>query len=154
MKLVRLTYFSCNRLERAHGQSATITEILARSVANNRRDGITGAFIYDPQWFAQEIEGAEGAISATFERILRDQRHSDVTLVTMQPVSERRYAGLQMAAVARRTDNDDLFRHYCGADFDPPAMRADRIADLIEAVVDRRLHGTQSWTNRLEAKTA
>ncbi|MGH6771711.1 MAG: BLUF domain-containing protein [Xanthobacteraceae bacterium] len=154
MMLVRLTYFSCNRLERARGQSAGISEILARSVANNRRDGVTGAFIYDHQWFAQEIEGVEDAISATFERVLHDRRHADVTLVTMQPVPERRYAGLQMAAIARRTDNDDLFQHYCDGDFEPPAMRPDRIADLIEAVVDRRLRGAQSWTSRREAKTA
>jgi hypothetical protein len=145
MILVRLTYFSRNRLERAHGQSAGIADILARSIANNRRDNVTGAFIYDHQWFAQELEGAEDMISGTFERILNDRRHSDVTLVTMQPVPDRRYTGLQMAAVARRADNDDLFRHYCDSErFDPPAMRADRIADLIEAVVDRRLRGART----------
>ena len=115
-----------------------IAEILATSAANNLRDNITGVLIYDERWFAQVLEGAEAGLSPTFERILRDQRHSDVSLVTMQPVAERRYPDFAMSRLSRGEDNDDLFRHYCEDErFDPRQMRADRLADLIEAVVDR-----------------
>jgi hypothetical protein len=55
-----------------------------------------------------------------------------------------------MACVARSDDNADLFRHHCeDACFDPQLMRADRLGDLIEAVVARapRHQGTAAWTD-------
>ncbi len=82
MILIRLTYFSRNHLDRFNGpMDDRVAEILATSVANNRRDEISGALVYDSKWFAQIIEGREGVVSRTFERILRDQRHADIALV-------------------------------------------------------------------------
>src|SRR5688500_6229990 len=93
MTLIRMTYFSRIRLDRwSTGKEDGIAEILNTSVANNARDGITGALICDDRWFAQALEGAEAALSITFEKILRDPRHCDVSLVTMQPVMYRRYS--------------------------------------------------------------
>jgi hypothetical protein len=54
-----------------------------------------------------------------------------------------------MACVALGADNADLFRQHCEGDcFDPQLMRADRLGDLIEAVVARmpRHQGTAAWT--------
>ena len=149
MKLIRLIYHSRSRLADWYdSRDCGMAEIMATSVANNLRDQITGALICDQQWFAQALEGAESEVSATFERILRDQRHRDVSLVTMQAVSERRFAGFAMVCVARAEDNADLFRHY-GEDehFDPRQMRADRLFDLIEAAVGRTSGGAQ-WTTK------
>ena len=151
MMLIRVTYFSRNRLDRRYGSVPNgINEILATSVANNRRDGITGALICDDRWFAQVLEGLETKVSATFERILRDQRHGDVSLVTMQAVGERLYGDFAMLAIFRGEDNSDLFRHYAEDEtFDPRQMRADRLSDLIEEVVRRQATGGQPpWTTR------
>jgi hypothetical protein len=139
MILIRLTYFSRNHLDRFNGpMDDRIAEILATSVANNQRDDVSGALVYDPKWFAQTLEGREPVVSRTFERILRDQRHADVSLVAMQPITERCFATFPMAAVVRDEDNADLFRHYGGSrHFDPQLMRPDRLFDLIEALVDR-----------------
>src|SRR5258708_27826883 len=98
MILIRLTYFSRNRLDRFNGlMEDRVAELLATAVANNLRDDVTGALVYDPKWFAQILEGSENVVSRTFERILRDQRHADVSLVAMQPITERRFAGVPMA---------------------------------------------------------
>jgi hypothetical protein len=150
MILVRLTYFSRNHTHRLGGPMDDRThDILIESVANNRRDDVTGALIHDDKWFAQALEGPETMVSATFERILRDPRHSDVRLIKMQPVPARRFAAWWMACVARSDDNADLFRHHCESEcFDPQLMRAERLGDLIEAVVARtpRHHGKAAWT--------
>jgi hypothetical protein len=137
MIIVRLTYYSRNRIDRLGGpMQDKIHDILIESVANNRRDDITGALIHDDKWFAQALEGPEPLVSATFERILRDPRHSDVRLIKMQPVETRRFAAWWMACVPRSHDNADLFRRHCESEcFDPQLMRADRLGDLIEAVV-------------------
>lgn len=148
MNLIRLTYFSRNRLDKPDHTDG-VAKILATSAANNLRHDITGVLIYDGRWFAQALEGVERVISLTFERILRDRRHSDVALVAMQPIVQRRYPAFAMRGFARGADNDDLFHHYCEDErFDPRDMRADRFADLIEAVVDRSLPGGPSWTTR------
>jgi hypothetical protein len=150
MMLIRLTYFSRNRLDQWYGsRDCGIAEILATSVANNLRDCITGALICDDRWFVQALEGAEAKVSAAFERILRDQRHGDVSLVTMQAVTDRRFANFAMVSVFRDQDNDDLFRHYAEDEsFDPRQMRPDRLSDLIEAVVQRGATGGPQWTRR------
>ncbi len=150
MIIVRLTYFSRNRLDRLSGPMADLfTAILATSVANNRRDDVTGALIYDRKWFAQVLEGTDDKVSGTFERILRDPRHSDVSLVKMETVTERRFGFWYMAGAACEDDNSALFRQY-GEDgrFDPSLMRPDRLGDLIEAVVGKtaQSQGRKAWT--------
>ncbi|MBX9776766.1 MAG: BLUF domain-containing protein [Xanthobacteraceae bacterium] len=150
MMLIRLTYFSYNRLNDWYAsKDRGVAEILATSVANNLRDCITGALICHDRWFVQELEGAEDKVSAAFERILRDQRHRDVSLVTMQAVSARRFPNFAMACLLPHEDNCDLFRHY-GEDeiFDPRKMRADRLSDLIEAMADRGTTGGQAWMKK------
>jgi Sensors of blue-light using FAD len=139
MIIFRLTYYSRNRLDPLVGSiEEQVRDISRQAIDNNRRDHITGALIHDDKWFAQELEGPEMAVSAAFERVLRDHRHSDVRLVKMQPVPLRRFAAWPMACVPRADDNADLFHHHCeGECFDPQLMRADRLGDLIEAVVAR-----------------
>lgn len=150
MIIVRLTYFSRNRLDRSSGPMADLfSAILATSVANNRRDDVTGALIYDRKWFAQVLEGTEELVSRTFERILRDPRHSDVSLVKMETVTERRFGFWWMAGAACRDDNPELFRQYAeDGRFDPSLMRPDRLGDLIEAVVTgtAQSQGRKPWT--------
>jgi hypothetical protein len=150
MIIVRLTYYSRNHVDQLAGPIRDrIHDILLESVTNNRRDDVTGALIHDDKWFAQVLEGSETMVSATFERILRDPRHSDVRLVKMQPVSVRRFEAWWMACVARSEDNADLFRYHCEGDrFDPQLIRPDRLGDLIEAVVARTPshQGKATWT--------
>ncbi len=139
MVLFRLTYFSRIRL---HGPiNDHLDEILVTSVANNRRDDITGTLVYDRKWFAQTLEGRESIVSATFERILCDCRHSDISLISMQPVTERRFVDCWMRGIAYGADNSELFRHYGENDhFDPQLMRADRLRDLIEGLAARTMN--------------
>ena len=156
MILIRLTYFSRNRLARAQDAgNGSLADILKTSAANNSRNNITAVLVHDDRWFAQVLEGVESVVSATFERILCDGRHTDVNLVAMQPIAQRLYPAFAMADVARGRDNDDLFRHYAEDErFDPRQMRADRLSDLIEAVVDRSLQGGTSWTTRSATSAA
>jgi len=153
MTVMRLTYFSRNRLDHAgNSPNARMTKLLATSVANNRRDDVTSALIYDQKWFAQVLEGEDMVVSRTFERLLQDRRHSDVRLVKMQPVTDRRFKFWWLASVAWSRDNAEIFRHYAEGDsFDPQLMPTDRLGDLINAVVNHaaELQGKSTqWTTR------
>jgi Sensors of blue-light using FAD len=139
MTITRLTCYSRISIEGgAQSIAERIEDILIVSVANNRRDDVTGALIHDGTWFAQVLEGAEGAVAATFERILRDPRHTDIRLVKLQTVADRRFAGW-MTLIDRNTENLDVFRHYGESEgFAPQLMLAERLQDLIEALAARK----------------
>jgi hypothetical protein len=158
MMITRLTYFSRNafeRIDRSHADC--MRDILIESVANNRRDGVTGALIHDHRWIAQVLEGPEALVSATFERILHDVRHTDVRLIKLQVVPARRFGASWMTIVGRADDNADLFRHYGESEgFDPESMTAERLGDLIEALVGRArgLQKMTAWTIRSATNAA
>ena len=79
MKLLQLIYAS-----RPFGyDDLTLSGILTSARRNNIRDGITGALICREDLFVQMLEGPDAAVNATFARIARDDRHTEiVTLVS------------------------------------------------------------------------
>lgn len=114
----RLVYTSRNLLGgRDDEQAAVVAEILATSKRNNARVGVTGALLFNAGSFAQVLEGPRGAVEGTFERIQRDPRHSDVSVLQCEPVAARGFPNWSMAfigqsargralwgEIARRTD--------------------------------------------------
>ena len=52
--------------------------ILSSARRNNKRNDITGALICREDLFMQILEGPRDAVTATFSRILQDDRHVDV----------------------------------------------------------------------------
>ena len=137
MQLVRLLYFSRNRLAQFDGPiEARLAELVAAATAHNLRDGVTGVLVHDDKWFAQALEGEQDSISRTFERILRDSRHCDVTLITMRPVGVRRFGSAPVQSIAWSEDKAEIFRHYGeGPRLQPQLIAADRLADLLEVLL-------------------
>lgn len=66
-----------------------LSGILATARRNNQRDDITGALICREDLFLQWLEGPETAVMAAFARIERDDRHTDVTRLAMDPIAAR-----------------------------------------------------------------
>ncbi|WP_209443136.1 BLUF domain-containing protein [Falsiroseomonas frigidaquae] len=58
-----------------------LDDILMAARRNNKRDGLTGALICRADLFLQMLEGPRDKVTATFGRILRDDRHLEVSLV-------------------------------------------------------------------------
>ena len=114
MILIRMTYFSRIRLDRwsTGNEMTSIAEILETSIANNRRDGITGALICDDRWFAQALEGAE---RVTADIRAHPARSAPLAMCRWSPCSRNANAAIPvfaMVGVFRSEDNGDLFRHY------------------------------------------
>ena len=55
--------------------------ILASARCHNLIEGITGSLICREDLFVQMLEGDEDAVHNTFERIKRDDRHTDIANV-------------------------------------------------------------------------
>lgn len=77
MRLMQLVYAS-----RPFGFDAgTLDDILVASRRNNARDGLTGALVCRNDLYMQMLEGPRARVTATFARILRDDRHIEVSLL-------------------------------------------------------------------------
>ena len=73
-----------------------LAALLATSRRNNTRDGITGMLLYRDGNIMQVLEGEEAAVRALFERVRRDPRHHDVT-VLLEEHGPRQFAEWSMA---------------------------------------------------------
>ncbi len=106
MKLYFLIYVSLANGDLSEQQ---LLELLEVSRENNVRDEITGMLLYKERRFMQLLEGSEAAVCATYNRIARDSRHSDVTILLEGPTQERDFAEWSMGfqaldgEVARQT---------------------------------------------------
>lgn len=90
----------------------TCDEVLLVSRRNNAALGVTGALVASPDVFAQVLEGERVAVSDLFARIRRDPRHTDVVLLDMCEVAERRFARWSMAFCDRAHIPHDLARRF------------------------------------------
>ena len=66
-----------------------LSGILATARRNNRRDGITGALICREDLFLQLLEGPSDVVTALFDRIVRDDRHTDVVKLVSGDIETR-----------------------------------------------------------------
>lgn len=70
--------------------------ILASSLRNNARTGITGFLHAEPGIFVQYIEGPERFLWALYDTLLADPRHTEVTLLGTAPIRERLFPEWRM----------------------------------------------------------
>jgi hypothetical protein len=100
--LYRLVYLSRNNIE---GDQAVVAEqirnILTASRHNNMQAGVTGALMFNKEYFAQVLEGPHQAVQATFERIQCDERHSDAIVLQFEPSETRAFSNWAMAYVGQ-----------------------------------------------------
>jgi hypothetical protein len=92
MEVMRLIYAS-----RPFGfDDLALAGILAVARANNARDGITGALICREDLYLQLLEGPAEAVIAAFDRILKDDRHTEINTLTKINVDDRLFANWAM----------------------------------------------------------
>lgn len=91
---------------------AMIDAIIAQSRKNNPEAGITGLLCHSGDVFMQVLEGGRAAVNATFTRIVRDTRHSDVQLLLYEEIAERRFAGWTMGRANLEKINISVLLKY------------------------------------------
>jgi len=81
-------------------QTETIVDILAKSIRNNREEGLTGFLhTYDDQ-FPQYLEGPQGPLMRKVARIQKDRRHTDFLILAEGEVEERLFPDWEMGQIA------------------------------------------------------
>lgn len=108
----------------APGTAIDVSAILAVSLRNNRREGVTGLLWTDERRFLQVLEGDEASVQMAFERIKGDPRHRAIVVLHDRTIAVREFGAWEMA---RRgpLDTADAFdarmRHHLAAA--SPAVR-------------------------------
>jgi hypothetical protein len=134
--LNRLVYFSRNRIPGTPTEvAAEVDAILTSAQRNNSLLCVTGALIFNAGIFAQALEGARRDIELTFERIQRDERHSDVEVLGFEEVQNRQFPSWSMAFVGRSREGENLFGHIGEATgFEAKRMQGERIFEIMRAI--------------------
>ncbi len=73
--------------------------ILAVSQSWNARAGVTGVLAVTGRTYIQLLEGSADELDSLMERLLRDPRHTEVTVLARGPVAGRLVPGWSMARV-------------------------------------------------------
>jgi hypothetical protein len=102
----------------AVGAVINIGSVLATSMRNNRRDGVTGLLWTDERRFLQVLEGEDGAIQGVFDRITADPRHRAIVVLHDRTIAVREFGAWAMAQRGTH-DSADAFdarmRHHLNA---------------------------------------
>ncbi|MET0367139.1 MAG: BLUF domain-containing protein, partial [Methylobacterium sp.] len=135
--LYRLVYASKNLLNGSEPEArAAVETILDASRRNNPRVGVTGALMFNDGAFAQVLEGPQKGVEDTFERIQRDLRHGDVTVLECRPVTERSFSEWSMAFVGRSTGGQAAWsRLATESGFDLRRLDGDEVFSMLHGLV-------------------
>ena len=135
-EIYRLVYYSRNHIDTDTGEfEAQVDDILARSRVNNARDEITGALLFNSGCFAQVLEGPLANVETAFERIQQDERHGDVSLLTLEPIAARSFPNWAMGFVGQSADTAQRFGQVGTASgFDPARLTGDHIHMVLRDV--------------------
>lgn len=120
--LVRLMYAS-RANENVNAEE--LAAILKVSKAHNPASGVTGVlcFCLSSGIFMQVLEGGRAQVNALYNRIVRDARHREATLLSYEEIGERNFAGWAMGQVNMDRLNAALLLRYSEtATLDPYAV--------------------------------
>jgi hypothetical protein len=107
-----------------------LVDIVKSARLNNALHRVTGVLLFSNQCFVQVLEGAMADVEWTFEKIARDRRHRDISIVSYGQAPKRSFADWAMGCVdladfARRglaIDGLLTDRNPVGADFATTAL--------------------------------
>ena len=135
--LYRLVYASKNFM---HGTDAEIAHVIAQiletSQRNNATVDVTGALMFNAGAFAQVLEGPLRAIEGTFERIQRDTRHGDVTVLQCGPAESRGFSNWSMGFVGQSASGRALWDGIAAeSGFDLSRLNGDAVFAMLHELV-------------------
>ncbi|NLV41688.1 MAG: BLUF domain-containing protein [Candidatus Hydrogenedentes bacterium] len=136
MSLARLIYVS-RMTEECDMES--LQRILTVSRRNNLAKGITGVLFYDPKFFLQCLEGPVEVVNELYANILRDDRHTRVTLLEYHDTDRRLFGSWAMAFLRLNDLTPEMMAQAgCSGRFDPFVLGSEEARGFLIAIVGQR----------------
>lgn len=132
--ILRLTYISRYNTDNPQGE---VTRILTQAQQNNERNGITGALVFNHNYFLQSIEGARPVINELLRKLVKDDRHHALQVIECREVELRHWSKWSMKYLIPSDENKGLaLKFSTGTQFNPYLMNTNQIMMLIETLSD------------------
>ncbi len=125
-----LLYVSRARLP-AGRSAAEIEAIVGVSQQRNAALGVTGSLIRSADFFAQLLEGSAEAVDMLMDSIDRDPRHTDVTVLRIDPIVQRRLVGWSMSYCGVSSYVANRIGPLVGGGLESDPPRIDRLMGLV-----------------------
>jgi len=95
-------------------EPSSINDLLGKWQTNNGLSEVTGVLCSGRGYFVQAIEGLESRALTLYAQILKDERHTEVSLVSIELVSTRAFSGWAMAHIEGNTLSAELHAQLVG----------------------------------------
>jgi hypothetical protein len=130
--LIRLLYLS-----RAAGAiTGTVTgSILEFARVHNKLEGITGVLCQGQGLFMQILEGERRPVNQLYNKLIKDKRHQDIELVSLEEIKERKFPNWSMAHVVI-SENDPIIQ-LKHPEFDPISASSAQMLALIDDLLNQ-----------------
>jgi len=129
MILVRLIYTSTVTEDFV---PAEIDHILKTARANNKNRNVTGLLCFNNTFFLQCLEGSREQVNNTYQKILNDKRHTNITILSYSEIIEREFHEWSMGYMPNSSLTTPLNLKYSSTpDFNPYEMSGDSTQRLM-----------------------
>ena len=113
-----------------------LSSIVSSSLRNNALYGLTGTLCYANGTFLQHFEGARLAVDGLYQHLLKDERHSQLKIISINEIANRRFPTWAMGFFSYESDISQLFlKHSKMAEFSPFSMTASDVSAFFDEVV-------------------
>ncbi|GLS92092.1 hypothetical protein GCM10007916_31620 [Psychromonas marina] len=92
--------------------TTSLEDILKVGRVNNTKNGITGMLCFKDEYFIQCLEGSRDAINQTYNKILTDERHSNVVMLEYTPIDVRDFNDWCMGYIPTSQFTDPLILKF------------------------------------------
>lgn len=163
MYLFRLVYYSRNAIKSLGSPvKQEIKSILESAKRNNPSLGITGGLVFNEAYFAQILEGDRKAVTSVFCKLAADARHSDLVIMSAEPIENRAFQRWSMAYAGHSEEIDLLYIKYgIALGFNPAKMTSGNLLGFVRETtrltgqaVKSDFNGTADQTALAEGKIA
>lgn len=93
MSLIHIIYVSTSTKDMTEDDILSILDV---SRMRNQEDGITGMLIYRQGAFIQVIEGQAESVDSLMDRVMRDTRHTSISIIERCVIPVREFAEWSM----------------------------------------------------------
>ena len=144
--ILRLTYISRYNNDNANGE---VTRILEQAQQNNEQNGITGALVFNHNYFLQSIEGARPVINSLLRKLIQDERHHSLQVIECREVEQRHWNKWSMKYLIPSDENKGLaLKFSTGSEFNPYLMSNNQIMMLIDTLSELQAQEEQSVSQK------
>ncbi|MFT6113508.1 MAG: hypothetical protein ACJA10_000435 [Oleispira sp.] len=150
--LYQLTYASqANVGLDEKGVNLEVGRILTKSKSNNAQLNIGGVLYYADGYFFQVLEGEREAVQNLYEKIARDERHSDAKILLEGFIDNSQFFNWTMHFVPSGSSIRELLKDYGLSRFTPFIFSKPLVNTLIEVL---SMNGQYISKNTAKSKNA